>query len=182
MPVTHPQVYSPAEDTCLLVDAALSEARKDDRVLEVGSGTGCISERLLSTGRFVLATDINPHAVRETAGKGVNVVRADLLAGIKGPFDLVVFNPPYLPTQPEERMDDWLEYALNGGEDGCMVISRFAEQLSRVLAPGGRALLLFSSLTGPDMVLRIFSFHGFRTDILTDRRIEGEMLYVMRVQ
>ena len=43
-----------------------------------------------------------------------------------GLFDLIVFNPPYLPTQPEERIDDWLEYALDGGVDGRAVITRFA--------------------------------------------------------
>ena len=95
-----------------------------------------------------MATDINPHAVLCAHKAGIDVVRTDLFTGIRGPFDLVLFNPPYLPTQPEERMDDWLEYALDGGESGRAVIERFARNVGDVLAPGGRILLLISSLTG----------------------------------
>jgi len=180
MPVTHPQVYPPTEDTYLLLEAALSEARTGDRVLEVGCGSGYIAARFAATGGFVVATDVNPHAVRETRAMGVDVVRADLLQGICGPFDLVIFNPPYLPTMPEDRMDDWLEYALDGGEDGSVVIAGFAEQVGRVLAPGGRVLLLLSSLTGLDSVKDIFTGQGFESEIFMKRRVEGEDLYVIR--
>jgi len=41
-----------------------------------------------------------------------------LFSGLSGPFDLIIFNPPYLPTLPRERIDDWLEYALDGGPTG----------------------------------------------------------------
>ena len=50
------------------------------------------------------------------------------------------YNPPYLPTEPEERLDDWLEYALDGGKSGRETIERFAASVGDVLAPGGRIL------------------------------------------
>ena len=77
-------------------------------------------------------------------------------------------------------MDDWLEYALDGGEDGSVVIAGFAEQVGRVLAPGGRVLLLLSSLTGLDSVKDIFTGQGFESEIFMKRRVEGEDLYVIR--
>ncbi len=105
----------------------------------------------------VVATDINPHAVFCAQKKGIEVVQNDLFSGIRGTFDLILFNPPYLPTLPEDRIDDWLEYALDGGMSGREVIIRFAEDAGRVLAPGGRILLLISSLTGLPEVAIFFS-------------------------
>ncbi|HNQ28840.1 MAG: N5-glutamine S-adenosyl-L-methionine-dependent methyltransferase [Methanoregulaceae archaeon PtaU1.Bin059] len=179
MHVTHPQVYPPQEDTYLLLEAALQEAKPGDFVLEVGCGSGHIAGILAGKNR-VLASDINPHAVRETYARKVDAVRADLLAGIRGPFDLVIFNPPYLPTLPDERIDDWLELALDGGRDGREVIGRFAVQVGRVLAPGGRVLLLLSSLTGLERIRGIFSEQGFDCEIVGEGRVEGEILYAIR--
>lgn len=179
MPVDPYQVYMPEADTFLLLNAALSEVRADDRVLEIGTGSGTIAEGLLGRATIV-ATDINPHAAACAHDKGINVVRNDLVSGLRGMFDLILFNPPYLPTEPEERIDDWLEYALDGGKDGRVVIGRFATEVSRVLAPGGRILLLVSELTGVSEVSRLFSRQGFGCETVAEEESEGEMLYVLR--
>ncbi len=68
------------------------------RVLEIGTGSGYIAAALKEVAD-VIATDINPHAVCAAKQKGVEVVRTDLADGLRGPFDLVIFNPPYLPTR-----------------------------------------------------------------------------------
>ena len=108
------------------------------------------------------------------------MIRTDLFTGIRAIFDLVLFNPPYLPTEPGERIDDWLEYALDGGESGRDVIERFASGVGRVLSPEGRILLLVSSLTGPDEVRELFHGHGFSSTIAVQQIVEGEELSVMR--
>lgn len=177
--MTHPQVYSPAEDTWLLQTAAEAECRDGERVLEVGCGSAAIAGALNPRAR-VLATDINPHAVKTARDAGIAAVRADLCAGIRGPFDLVIFNPPYLPTAPDERMDDWLEYALDGGPDGRRVIAGFLAGVGPVLAPGGRVLLLVSSLTGCPEVCRLIRQHGFNPEVISEERVEGETLLVLR--
>jgi release factor glutamine methyltransferase len=174
------QVYSPEADTFLLLDAARAEAKGGDRVLEVGTGSGYIAAELVR-GCDVVATDINPHAVLCARERGVEVVRGDLFSGIRSTFDLVIFNPPYLPTQPQERIDDWFEYALDGGESGRVVIERFAADVDRVLAPGGRTLLLISSLTGLREVCELFVRHGFSADIAVQQTVEDEKLYVLRI-
>jgi len=174
------QVYPPAEDSYLLLRAALREVRQIDRVLEVGTGSGCVAAGLLGRAAAVVATDINPHAVECTRARGVEAVRTDLFAGLSGPFDLVLFNPPYLPTLPEERLDDWLEYALDGGPTGRAAIERFVADAGRVLAPFGRILLLVSSLTGPDAVRELFARHGFVSFVVDEEALEGEKLYVLR--
>jgi release factor glutamine methyltransferase len=175
------QVYAPAEDTFLIRDAALAEVRPDDRVLEVGCGSGAVSAALLGRAGSVAATDINPHAVRAARALGVETVRTDLMAGVRGPFDLVLFNPPYLPTAPEERLDDWLEYALDGGPTGRETIERFAADIGRVLAPFGRILLLVSSLTGPEEVRKLFAGLGYIVLLAAKERVEGEDLLVLRI-
>ncbi|MDP3563078.1 MAG: class I SAM-dependent methyltransferase [Methanoregula sp.] len=174
------QVYQPEADTYLLLDAAKKELQPGDRVLEIGTGSGLISRELARVSD-VVATDINPHAALCARGSGVDVVRSNLFAGIRGTFDLILFNPPYLPTQPEERIDDWLEYALDGGETGRVVIERFAGEMGRVLAPQGRVLLLISSLTGLTEGSDLFTRHGFAVDVAIEQVIEDEVLYVLRI-
>ena len=175
------QVYSPESDTVLLLEAARADINHGDRVLEVGTGSGLVAAEMARI-TSVLATDINPHAVLCARKAGAEVIRSDLFAGIRGPFDLVLFNPPYLPTQPEERIDDWLEYALDGGENGRMVIERFARYVGDILAPGGRILLLISSLTGLSEVQDIFSSRGFSSEIAVQQVVEDEVLYVLRIR
>ena len=102
-------------------------------------------------------------------------------AGIRSTFDLILFNPPYLPTLPEDRIDDWLEYALDGGTTGREVIERFAEEAGRVLAPDGRILLLISSLTGLPEVRDIFYRQGFISEIVVKEKVEDENLYVLKI-
>ncbi|MEI6839940.1 MAG: HemK2/MTQ2 family protein methyltransferase [Methanomicrobiales archaeon] len=175
------QVYSPEADTYLLLDATREETRPGDRVLEIGTGSGYIAGALTGFA-VVVGTDINPHAVYAAKQQGVEVVRTDLARGIRGPFDLVIFNPPYLPTLAEEKVDDWLEYALDGGADGRVVIERFSNEVGCVLAPGGRILLLISSLTGIDSVIHIFNRAGYRVEIVARRQVFEEELVVIRCE
>jgi release factor glutamine methyltransferase len=180
MPFDPTQVYQPEADTFLLLRAAQTEVRAGDRVLEIGTGSGMIAAGL-DSAHCIVATDINPHAAASAREKGVSVVRTDLFNGIRGTFDLILFNPPYLPTQPGDRIDDWLEYALDGGEDGRAVIERFSYGVGQRLAPQGRILLLISSLTGISAVTDIFSRQGFVAGVVLEEDVEDEMLYVLRL-
>ena len=178
--IWHPQVYQPEADTMLLLDAAVREIRSGETVLEIGTGSGYIAAHISVITRCY-ATDINPHACRSARGKGVEVIRTDLASGICHRFDVVLFNPPYLPTSDAERMNDWLEYALDGGEDGRDAIRRFAGILPGIIGHFGRALLLVSELTGIDEVRDIFAGKGFLTFIVAQTITEGERLVVLRI-
>ena len=179
-PKFHEQVYQPEADTYLLLTSVINEIRDNDTVLEVGTGSGIIALGCSERARCI-ATDVNPHACRMTHGMGVEVVRTDLYAGLKGPFDLIIFNPPYLPTAESERIDDWLEYALDGGPDGRAAIRRFASGLHRILHPYGRVLLLVSSLTGIQETRELFAEQGFLSFIVSETTTEGERLVVFRI-
>ncbi|MEI8003053.1 MAG: HemK2/MTQ2 family protein methyltransferase, partial [Methanothrix sp.] len=109
------------------------------------------------------------------------VIRADLFQGIKGKFDLIIFNPPYLPTLPEERTGQWIDYALDGGESGRQTVDRFIEDLAGHLQPAGRALLLISSLTGLTEVQKTAASAGLTADVVADEGCFFERLYVLRL-
>lgn len=174
------QVYQPEADTYLLLSAAVDEVKPGDRVLEVGTGSGLIAAAVGKVAP-VTATEINAHAAVCARRAGVEVVRCDLISALRDPFDLIIFNPPYLPTAPDERIDDWLEYALDGGADGRETIARFAADVGSVLAPGGRILLLLSSLTGLEEVKGLFAGHGYSGDVVRQEKVEDEVLYVLRI-
>jgi len=173
------QVYQPAEDSWLLTQAAKDEAQPLDRILEIGVGSGAVSEQFSKT-HFVVGTDINPHAVSLAHTKGIHVIRTDLFSGLCAQFDLILFNPPYLPTKSEERVEDWLEYALDGGEDGCDTIERFFATARSYLTDNGRVLVLLSSLNNAERVNGILQTHGWDSSLVLDEIVEGERLYVLR--
>jgi release factor glutamine methyltransferase len=180
-PLNNEEVYQPAEDTFLLLRAAQSEARPEDRALEIGCGSGFISQKLGAKVARLIATDINPHAVRAARARGIEVIRADLFRGIKGKFDLILFNAPYLPTEPKERTGQWIDYALDGGESGRQTVDRFIEDLAGHLLPGGRALLLISSLTGLAEVRETAEAAGLNAEVVADEGCFFERLYVLRL-
>ena len=177
------QVYQPAEDSRLLADAATDVLEGDELVLEVGTGSGYVAATLAAeTGARVVGSDLNPHACRQAAGRGVEAVRADLVSPFRdGAFDAVVFNPPYLPTTPAEAGDDWMEVALSGGETGRVVIEPFLESVGRVLAPDGVVLLLVSTLTGVDEVVDLAAAQGFSAVALVDEPFPFETLTVLEL-
>ncbi|MBP7071495.1 MAG: methyltransferase [Methanothrix sp.] len=177
------EVYPPAEDTYLLLRAALAEARPWDRTLEIGCGSGALALELSSRVQCLIATDINPHALRATRARAgeVALVRADLFRGIGARFDLILFNPPYLPFRPEERSGRWIDRALDGGESGRETVDSFLQDLEDHLHPGGRALLLVSSLTGPDEVMETASSLGLQAEAILCERCFFEQLYVLRI-
>ena len=173
-------VYDPSEDSYLLVDAALAEVRPGDRVLEIGTGSGIVSLFLMDRDASVVATDISPLACANARRNGVEVVRADLYHGLCGPFDLVIFNPPYLPTSEEERLGSWLDHAFDGGPTGRKVIARFLEGIGTILPPCGRVLTVFSSLTGIAEVEEMYRSHGFTVETVSTEKVPFETLIVLK--
>jgi release factor glutamine methyltransferase len=182
---TDPRALVPRPETEIVVDRclALLEGIEAPRIVDVGTGTGAIALSLKHErpDARVTATDVSPEALalaRENAerhGLDVELVEADLLTGIAGPFDLVVSNPPYVLApelaglEPEVR--DWEpELALldrgQGAElsegarailDGWLVLE-VHERLARATAErlailGYRAATIGLDLAGRERVV-----------------------------
>lgn len=177
----HPQVYPPSDDTLLLA-GSIGPVR--GRVLEIGTGSGLIAVLCARLGARVVATDINPHAVRLARhnaarnGVGVDSVETDLFDGIRGAFDIVVFNPPYLPTTRGDITGDrWLDVSVDGGPDGLGPARRFLAGLESHLSPEGRAFTLYSSLSGG----RLEAPAGFASSAVAEKKLVFELLTVLEV-
>ena len=179
-----PHVYQPAEDSGLLAEAAIESLVDPDLVLEVGTGSGWVAQQVdKHTDARVIGSDLNPHATEQACKRGVEAVQADLLAPFSDDaFDAVLFNPPYLPTNPENEWDDWMEHALSGGEDGRRLIVPFLNDVGRVLAAGGEVYLLVSSLTGYDIVVELAENEGFDVDEIAQESYPFEVLSILRLR
>lgn len=140
----------PRPETEWLLHLALQELEPGaaPSVLDVGTGSGALALGIQAArpGAQVWATDLSPEALalaRENARLNtlkVTFTEGHLLAGLKGPFDLIVSNPPYLPAgdqasaEPEVRHDPAL--ALYAGSDGLDVARPLAAEARGALAPG----------------------------------------------
>ena len=179
-------VYEPAEDTFLLADNL--DARKGERVLELGTGCGLLAILAAKAGAKVVATDINPaalkcaraNAVKHRVGDRIDFRLGDLFEPVVGEhFDLVIFNPPYLPVEPEEALCGPLDRAWEAGPDGRRIIDRFLRELPNHLTPNGRAIFVQSSLANIPKTLRVLETSGFRVNTI-NKKFPFEELCLLR--
>lgn len=181
-----PEVYPPAEDTELMLGALdLLGIGAGDTCCDVGTGSGVLGLRMAARGARVVAVDVSPQAAllaRANArrnGLGLHVVQGSLLAPVRGPFDVVTFNPPYLPVQGELR--GALPKAWEGGAGGIAWARLFLAGVQRVLAPGGRALVLLSSLGDEAGFLALAVERGLLAEPVAERKVPWERLTVWRL-
>lgn len=167
-------VLDPRPETETLIAAALA-GPVPRRVLDLGTGSGAILLTLLAEWPEARGTGTDASeaalgvAARNAAALGLvgraRLVRADWAAGLDERFDLVVCNPPYIPAAeiaglaPEVRRFE-PRMALTPGESGLEAYRSIAPDLTRLLAPGGRALFEFGA--GQETaVAAVFAAHGF---------------------
>lgn len=167
-------VFGPAPVSHLLGRAVLDEVRPDDRVLDMGTGTGVNAILAASRAREVVGVDINPRAV-ETAitnaeANGVaertTFLHGDLFAPVEGSFDLVINDPPFRWFPPR----DMAERAM--ADEGYEALGRFFAELPARLRPGGRALIFFGTSGDLAHLLALSEAHGFTHEVVAE--LSGE--------
>jgi len=176
-------VYEPREDSFLLAEAVEKEARGE--VLDVGTGSGLQALIASRKAERVTGVDLNEKAVKiaEINAKKNNVKNAvfrvsDLFERVSGRFDLVIFNPPYLPE--ELKMKGSEQWA--GGKTGREIIGKFASELKVHMKEDGKALMVISSLTGLKEVKEIFEKLDLSVRIVKEKKIPWEILYVLEIR
>ncbi len=151
-----PDVLIPRPETELLVDAALQAARHlhSPRIIDVGTGSGCIAVSLAkhASHGVVFAIDRSIKALQiakinaqyHQVDSQVSFVQGDLLSSISCKLDIICANLPYIPTKtlldlPVIHHEPRL--ALDGGEDGLILLRRTLEDSLRLITSNGLILM-----------------------------------------
>ncbi|XP_014214772.1 hemK methyltransferase family member 2 [Copidosoma floridanum] len=194
-------VYEPAEDSFLLIDTLendleLLKSQKCAMCLEVGIGSGVVITALAMELRkyftsFYLGIDINAKACQASKKTSiinsvrVEAVQMDLLDGIvdRGIFDVIIFNPPYVATEPLEVLDRRLIFKTwAGGHRGREVMDRLFPKIPHILSDNGFFYLLVIKDNKPHEIIELFKGFNMTGSIVAERKIRGEHLHVLRFQ
>lgn len=196
----HKNVYEPAEDSFALADTVVAYLKKIDErdiphvVLEVGSGSGFVLASVAATlqSRAVyFATDLNPAAAAATAetlanhGERAEVVLTDLLDALghrmEGAIDLLLFNPPYVPSPPEEVGSRSLPAAWAGGFRGRVVIDRFLPKVPGALSERGVCFMIAIAQNDVDELRGVAASLGLDCAVTFSTAADEERLYVLQL-
>jgi release factor glutamine methyltransferase len=178
-------VYPPQQDSQLLIDSlrrtGLARGRK---VLDVCTGSGVVAIAASECGAAsVVAFDICPRAVSCSRGNAVGAgVDVDVRQGSwssaldYAPFDLIVSNPPYVPTPPAGDtnvipLTAGPSRAWDAGVDGRLVLDPLCESAAGLLDAGGSLLLVHSALSGVDKSLATLRSTGLQAEVIAAQRI-----------
>lgn len=171
-------VYPPQHDSSLLISQIRRRVDVAGRsVLDLCTGSGVVAIAAAQLGAAsVTAFDVCPDAVRcarsnaATAGVAVEVKSGDHRSAVAaGPYDIVLCNPPYVPTVPGvDPLPDHIgpAWAWDAGPDGRLVLDPLCASTPELLAAGGTLLLVQSELADPRLSLRQLRREGLRADIV----------------
>jgi release factor glutamine methyltransferase len=172
-------MYQPAEDSLLLVEELkknLTGKEKKMGILDMGSGSGIISETCISLGfTNLVAADIDKETLKFLKNKfkkRIKIKESNLFSNIKEKFDLITFNPPYLP---EDKFDK--EKDTSAGKKGNEIILKFLKNAKSHLNRDGEILLLFSSFSKPKEII-IEAKKIYKIKLLASENLFFEKLFV----
>lgn len=198
---SHPEVYEPCDDSFALVDALLADRTNLIKhcprlCMEVGCGSGYVITTLAlllleeNFEAYYIATDINPHAVQVTRQTlEAHKVQAELIttniaSGLErrlaGLVDVMVVNPPYVPTPEEEVGSDGIAAAWAGGENGRTVIDKILPAADNLLSDKGWLYMVFLSSNLPLQVCLQMREKGYASRVVVRRSTEEESLLIIK--
>lgn len=173
------EIYKPREDSFLLATEIgkfldLSHS-KPQIALDMGSGTGIQAEMLeLAQIPKILCADISQEAVGFLNSKGFHAIQSDLFSNIKAKFDLIIFNPPYLPGLHEQ------DPCIFAGPNGNEIILDFLRQATAHLNKNGIIFLLFSSFSDEKTILEHARKMNYDYEKIKEKQFFDEILYVYK--
>ncbi|XP_021905925.1 hemK methyltransferase family member 2 [Carica papaya] len=198
---SHPEVYEPCDDSFALVDALLADRtnlieHRPRLCMEVGCGSGYVITSLaLILGQevpeaYYIATDINPFAVKVTHetlqahGVHAELICTDIASGLEerlaGSVDVMVVNPPYVPTPEDEVGRGGIVSAWAGGENGRSVIDKILPIVDHLLSEKGWLYLVTLTTNNPSEICLQMREKGYAARIVVQRSTEEENLHIIK--
>jgi len=177
--VTLPGVFSPISDTWMLARALREEIiGSRAAVLDVCTGSGALAVCAARRGaRDVTAVDLSRRAVLTARlnarlnGVRIRALRSDLFAQLgDARFDVIVSNPPYVPSPTDVLPTSGPERAWDAGRDGRLVLDRLLEEAPAHLRPGGVLLVVHSEVCGFDASMAAMERAGLEVDVALRQR------------
>jgi release factor glutamine methyltransferase len=173
-------IYEPREDSYLL-EKEVRLLAKGLHVLDMGAASGIQAEAALDAGaERVLCVDIQEDVVVYLKKKGLNAIKSDLFSNVQGRFDLICFNPPYLPF--DKREDKYSEVITSGGEKGDELLVIFLGEVGNYLEKEGIVLIVLSSLTPRARILNVLKEKDFAWKVVAKKKVFMEKLEVWRIR
>jgi release factor glutamine methyltransferase len=175
-------IYQPEEDSYLFAETLkeyfknkYKNKNKNIQILDMGSGSGILIKTLIEEGigpKNLTLVDINKEAIKHLKKnfRKSKIINSDLFEKIKGKFDLIIFNPPYLPLDKDEPVQSRL--ATTGGKYGGELISKFLNKAKKHLKSSGKILLLVSNHT------KKIDFSKYHKKLLKKKKLFFEELYI----
>lgn len=175
-------MYSPREDSYFLSEilkSQLKDKNKKIKILDIGSGIGILASSCLNLGfKNIIASDIDSETINYLKTKFKNkikIIKSDLFSQINEKFDLIIFNPPYLPEDKFDKKKD-----TTAGKKGCELIIRFLKQAKSHLKKDGKIILLFSSFSKPEKILEQARNLKYNYKLLAEKNLFFEKLFVYK--
>ncbi len=178
------EIYHPAEDSYLISETLKRELPKllkknpDLKFLEVGCGSGINLKSALNSGikkGNILGTDVNPKAVNYCENLGFKVILSDLFSKVKGKFDIIAFNPPYLPLDKNEPKSS--QPSTTAGKKGNELIIKFLKNAKKYLDENGKIFLITSSLSETVDFVKL----GYKPKKINSRKLFFEELFLWEI-
>ena len=173
------EIYEPKEDSYFLSETIkdyLKDKLKYIKILDMGSGSGIQAETCRNLGfKDISSADINPDAIKLLKQMGFRSVHSNLFSKINKNkrFDLIIFNPPYLPEDKYDRKKD-----TTGGKKGFEIILKFLKQAESHLNKKGEILLLISSFSSPEIIRKETLGLGYSMIQIASKKLFFEELFV----
>lgn len=173
-------IYSPSEDSYFLSEF-VKKYSKGKKVLDMGSGSGIQAETAINSKALsVLCADISLESISYLNSKKLKAIKSNLFSEINGKFDLIIFNPPYLPL--DKREDKESRKITTGGKKGDEIILRFLKKATSFLNEKGIILLLLSSLTPKNRITNTIKDKNMKFKLLGKKNLFMEYLEVWEIR
>ncbi len=184
-----PHVYIPAEDTYMIIDNL--NIKPGSNILDLGSGTGILSVYAYKFAKRLVSIDLSPYAVENTYW---NLKQNDMLRKsciiqanytyklpIKHNFEIILFNPPYLPKSQEDTTDLWLRRTWSSDE-GINAIYNTIKNNIDLFTNKTELYLLISTHTGPKHILNFLKKYKLSVEIIDEQSFFFEKLILLKAR